>query len=134
MKKTVISAVVLTLIAATTACQKSIEQQAADEARTYTAKNCPVDYGDGLVLDSMTFDEATHTFGYFYTLSGQLDNDSLVGELSETMRQTVLENLRNTTSMRAYKERGYGFHYVYRSAATPDKVLYDLMYFKEDYQ
>ena len=40
MKKTVISAVVLTLIAATTACQKSIEQQATDEARTYTAKNC----------------------------------------------------------------------------------------------
>lgn len=115
-----------------TACQKSLEEQAAREARQYTDRNCPAQLDEGLVIDSMTFDAFTHTFAYYYTLSGVLDNDTVVS--SDVVSQALLESLRNTTSMRAYKERGYQFRYIYRSASTPDKVLHDLLFTKDDYQ
>ena len=132
MKKNNVYGVLIAALTLTTACQKSLEEQAANEARQYTAKNCPAKLEDGLVIDSMTFDAGSHTFAYHYTLSGVLDNDTIVS--SETVSQALLESLRNTTSMRAYKERGYNFRYVYRSATNPDKVLHDLLFTQEDYR
>ena len=131
MKKTIIYGTILAALTLS-ACQKSIEEQAAREARLYTQKNCPAKLDEGLVIDSMTFDMTTHTFAYHYTLSGVLDNDTVVS--SEVVREALLESLRNTTSMRAYKDRGYQFRYVYRSATNPDKVLHNLLFTKDDYQ
>ena len=132
MKKTIICGAILASLTLITACQKSIEEQAVREAKLYTEKNCPAKLEEGLVIDSMTFDVSTHTFAYYYTLSGVLDNDTIVD--SHVVSDALLESLRNTTSMRAYKERGYRFRYVYHSATNPDKVLHDLVFTKEDYQ
>ena len=132
MKKTIICGAIMTTLTLLSACQKSIEEQAAREAKLYTEKNCPAKLEEGLVIDSMTFDMSTHTFAYYYTLSGMLDNDTIVD--SDVVSDALLESLRNTTSMRAYKERGYRFRYVYRSASNPDKVLHDMLFTQEDYQ
>ena len=46
------------------ACQESLEDRCQREAKTYTEKHCPMPVGKDIVMDSMTFDKATHTISY----------------------------------------------------------------------
>ena len=71
MKKIIIMIVAGILLAA---CQESLEERCAREAKEYTQKNCPRHIDTEIVLDSMTFDKDSHTIGYYYTLQGSLDN------------------------------------------------------------
>ncbi|MBR1484648.1 MAG: hypothetical protein IJ612_03015 [Prevotella sp.] len=116
----------------TASCQESLEDRAEKEASTYTRKNCPVTLSDNIVLDSMTFDRATHTFGYHYTLTGEMDNESAIN--AEAMKAKLLEGLKNLTSARIYKEEGYSFRYVYRSEADPTKVRLEALFTEADYR
>ena len=114
-----------------TGCQQSLEERAAQEARLYTEKNCPLQLSDQIVMDSMTFDAATHTFGYHYHMMGKLDNDSAIDQ--ERMRQQLGEALRNLTSVQSYKAEGYNFRYVYRSQQHPEHILLETLFTREDY-
>ena len=49
------------------------------------------------------------------------------------MRQSLLSELKNTTSMQAYKDAGFNFAYTYRSEKHPDVVLYDVVFTEKDY-
>ena len=56
--------IVVTLMAGAmllTACQESLEDRCAREAKEFTEKNCPRAVDKEIVLDSMTFENATHT-------------------------------------------------------------------------
>ena len=55
----------LTLVA----CQETLEERCAREARTYTEKKCPTLITEGVMLDSLTFQQSTHTLSYCYTAS-----------------------------------------------------------------
>lgn len=97
----------------------------------YTMKQCPAQMGDNLVIDSMTFHPATHTFCYYYTLKGTLDSVGVLNK--ENIREVMVRELRNTTSMMAYKEAGYKFKYTYRSQKNPKNVLLEMLFTKKDY-
>lgn len=112
-------------------CQESLEQRAEQEAKLYTRKNCPVRLSDILVMDSLTFEASTHTLHYFYTLSGKADS---VGNMDkDEARQALLMELKNTTTLMAYKKAGYLFAYTYRSQKHPDTILFETVYSKKDY-
>lgn len=98
----------------------------------YSQKNCPARLGQNITIDSMTFDVTTHTLHYYYRLSGVADS---VGAMqTDDVRQTLLKDLRNTTSMKAYKDAGYNFAYTYRSEKNPATVLYDVTLTADDYR
>jgi len=129
MKKVFIAVLTVALFAA---CQESLEEKCAKEARVYTEKNCPSKLGDNIIIDSMTFEAATHTLHYYYRLTGVADS---VGAMSiDDVKATLLKDLRNTTSMKAYKDAGYNFAYTYRSEKNPKTVLYDVTLTTDDYQ
>lgn len=115
-----------------TACQESLEDKAAKEASTYTRKNCPTKLSENIILDSMTFERATHTFGYHYTMTGAIDRDSMINE--EVERERLLEGLKNLTNLKAYMDEGYAFHYVYRSQADPAKIRLEALFTEDDYR
>lgn len=129
MKKAFLMPLLATLLFC--GCQQSMEERAANEARTYTQKNCPLQLSEQIVMDSMTFDAASHTFGYHYRMTGSLDNDSAIDK--PFMRQQLGDALRNLTSLQAYKDEGYSFRYVYRSASHPDHILLEELFTREDY-
>ena len=112
------------------ACQESLEQKAAHEALMYTQKNCPAQLSDNLIVDSLVFEADTHTLHYYYTLTEIADS---IGMLGETARKVLLTDLKNTTAMMAYKDAGYRFAYTYHSQKNPNKVLYEMIFTKEDY-
>ena len=111
------------------ACQESLEQRAAREAKQYTAKSCPLKVNDLTVMDSMTFAPATEAGGqstlcYWYTVSGEADREYTADERSR-VTEALKKEVANSTHLAIYREAGYTFRYIYRSATTPEKTLFD---------
>ncbi len=130
MKKIVLSAmaVLLTL----SACQESLEDRCAREAKEYTAKNCPAPIGEDVTIDSAVFERSTHTMCYYYTLTGKADSKETVAKIDS--RKALLDAVKNSTSVKAYKDAGYNFKYTYCSAKNKGEVLYTVTFTKKDYQ
>ena len=123
----VLSAILLLL----TACQESLEDRCARETKEYTRKNCPAKMDNNSILDSLIFERETHTLHYYYRLTGFADNDSIVEKLDAA---NILKNeLRNTTTLKLYKDNHYRFAYTYRSEKDPKKVLLDFVFTDKDY-
>ena len=97
----------------------------------YTKKNCPSQMSESIRMDSMTFDPATETLHYHYTLTGRADSIGLLDK--ELARQTLLTELKNTTSMSAYKEAGFRFAYTYRSEKSPQTIHFETVFSEKDY-
>jgi len=114
-------------------CQESLEDRCAREAKEYTEKNCPtmVTKDGNIILDSMSFDRATHTIGYAYTLKGQLDDSAVVN--GANTKELLQQEVKNSANLRLYKEAGYSFRYVYFSKKEPRKRLLDVTFKKGDY-
>lgn len=123
--------VVALLAASLVSCQESLEDRCAREAREYTEKKCPATVGDNTVIDSIAFDKATHTMSYYYTLSGPADDREAVEAVNP--RANLLQEIRNSTSVKAYKEAGYSFRYVYRSKKDPKATLFEATFTNKDY-
>ena len=71
MKKIILIA---TAILALTACQKSMEDRAAYEARAYTQKYCPTPVYNSTRTDSLVFDRSSRTFVYHCSLTDLMDD------------------------------------------------------------
>ena len=114
------------------ACQESLDQKAAQEAKLYTQKNCPAQIGENLTMDSPTFEAGSHMLHYYYTLSGTADSVGLLNK--DDARQALLTELKNTTTMMAYKNAGFNFAYTYHSKKNPKTVLFDTTFSEKDYK
>lgn len=122
----------LVLVSFLTACQESLEERAAREARVMTETKCPMPIGDTMFLDSVVFDIPTLTQSQYFRVYGELDNDSVFERFD--IYALLLNELKNSPSYKALIERGVDFHYVYRSTANPDEILLDLTLTPEDYK
>lgn len=130
--KYVLSMGLVALSALLLSCQETLEERAAREARDYTAKHCPAPVEKGVLMDSMTFDQRTHTFSYCYTLDGVIDDTAYIAR--NNPRELLLQQVRNSTHLKLYKEAGYNFRYVYHSTKQRGKKLFEAVYRKSDYQ
>lgn len=129
MKKIFYAALTVLLLAA---CQESLEDRCAREAKEYTEKKCPAPVGENTVIDSLVFDRGTHTMHYYYTLSGNADNAQAVSAVDA--RNLLLNQIKNATSIKAYKDNGYNFAYTYYSAKDKGKVLFNVTFTEKDYK
>lgn len=109
------------------ACQKSLEDQAERDTREYTARHCPQEE-KYTILDSMTFDRATRTIAYFYSIK----TDEVLLTATQ-LKEGLLNDLRNQTSIRAYKDAGFAFRYVCHPCNSPDSSIVDVTFRQEDY-
>jgi hypothetical protein len=129
MRKALILVATIAMLAA---CQESLEERAAREARQLTETKCPMPVSKELYLDSVVFDIPTLTQTQYFRFIGGSDNDSIISD-EAWARQMLVAELKNTPSYRELMGRGATFHYVYRSTKTPDKVLFETTLTKEDY-
>ena len=128
MKKIWILVAICTLLVG---CRESLEDRCAREAKEYTEKNCPTKMDNNITLDSMTFERDTHTLHYYYTLTGFADQDSVLEKVDAV--GALKEDLKNSTSLRVYKENKYRFAYAYRSGKDPKKIKLDVVFTDKDY-
>ena len=112
------------------ACQESLEERAERDAKEYTRKHCPTAMDENTIIDSLTFERATHTIHYYYRLTGAADANGI----NETDALNELrQSLKNSTSVKTYKDAKYRFAYTYRSAKDPNKILLDVIFTDKDY-
>ena len=82
-------------------------------------------------IDSLTFERKTHTLHYHYTLTGFADQE---GVLEAANAINVLKKeLKNTTTMKTYKDNKYNFRYTYRSQKDPQKIWLEVTFTEKDY-
>ena len=89
--------IIIAVALVVTACQETLEERCEREAKEYTEKHCPTPIAKDIVMDSMTFDKATHTITYAYTLSGQLDDSAVVN--GSNSRELLLQEVKNSTAI-----------------------------------
>ena len=99
MKKT--TTLLLATLLGLAACQhESFDERCGREAREYTEKQCPRRMDDYTMMDSLTFDRASRTLTYYYTMEGMLDTDSMATpEFGEARR--LLKFLNNFQAVAA---------------------------------
>ena len=133
MKKILLFTIALLLL---TACQESLEEKAAREAREVTESKCPMPIGDNMYLDSIVFDIPTLTQTQYFRFTGNSDNDSTVENIvsNNDLKGTLVKELKNTPSYKALMNKGISFRYIYGSTAEPEKTYIDITVTKEDYQ
>jgi len=114
------------------ACQESLEQRCAREAMEYSKKNCPAPIAKGVTIDSMSFDVATHTLIYSYTLDGVIDDTATIRK--NNPREQMLQQLKNATAMKPYRDAGYNFRYTYYSTKHKGQKLFEATFQERDYR
>ena len=115
-----------------TSCQETLEQRCAREAKEYSEKHCPAPIAKGVTVDSMSFDVATHTLTYSYTLSCVVDDPAVISR--NNPREDMLQQLKNATAMKPYKDAGYNFRYIYYSSKDKGKKLFEATFHEKDYR
>ena len=95
-------------------------------------EHCPTPVGKNIMMDSMTFDKKTHTIQYAYTLSGEIDDSAVVN--NSNPRDLLLQEVRNSTNLKLYKEAGYSFCYTYFSKKEKGTKLFEATFHETDYR
>lgn len=107
-----------------TACHhQTLEDRAAQEAADYTKRYCPTPIINNMRTDSMTFTRGDLTFHYYYTLSGKIDNDTIIKQHKRELMAALKKEFDADTKSKVYKDAGYHFDYVYRSQQTGKTLL-----------
>lgn len=116
------------------ACHENLEQRAARQAKEYTQKNCPSAVKDNVRTDSLTYDEASRTLVYNYTLFNELDDSANIKGQEEKLVQALRNALVRDISMKTYKDAGFNIRYVYRSNEKPQLILLQKTFTPEEYR
>ncbi|MBR5051783.1 MAG: hypothetical protein IKW91_00995 [Bacteroidaceae bacterium] len=103
------------------------------EFEQFTEKECPKDVSPYTRMDSIAYDIDRRTLTEYYTVSGELDIDSLYTDgIIEDFSNNLLKELKGSLSLKPYKDEGINFAYLYRSITT-EKVILELTFTPEDY-
>ncbi len=105
--------------------QETIEDRCEKECKEYTERHCPMLITDDLILESMYFERSTRAICYNYFVNDNCNKrfDNLD---SGQMKNVLINELRETASMKDYIDNGFNFHYIYSS-----KIL-DITITKDD--
>ena len=122
------------LLAMLVGCQESLEDRAVRETREYNKKFCPQRVDASTTLDSIVFDKATKTKRSFFTLEGVADDLSAAQANATQIREALIAQTRNSPDEQKFKEAGFSYYFVYRSASHKDVVLFETTITKDDYQ
>ena len=103
------------------------------EFEQFTEKECPKEVSPYTRMDSIAYDIESRTLTEYYTVSGELDIDSLyTDEVVEEFSTNLLKELKGSIALKPYKDEGINFGYLYRSIKT-DKFILEVTFTPEDY-
>ena len=122
----------LAAIALLASCHESLEERCAREVKEYSQKKCPAMIAENIRIDSLSFEEASHTVHYYYTLMGKADNAQAITQANP--RKALVNELKNATSMQTFKEAGYQFCYTYWSESHVATKLFETTITEKDYK
>ena len=129
MKKNIFAMVAAVLLGVS--CQESLDDRCERETREFNEKKCPAKIAEGVTIDSLVFEKEKRTLHYFYTFSGKVDDQEVINKANP--RKLLVDEVRNSTSIKTYKDNGFNFRYTYWSASTKKKLA-DVTVTEKDYR
>lgn len=111
-------------------CQESFDARLTREAREITQKHCPKEPEPGTRLDSVSYEAATRTITFWYSLSA--NNEAALKDKGALMHEMIARQLRSDIDYKACKDEGIDFRYVYRSQ-TSGSLVYETRVKKDEY-
>ena len=63
-----------------------------------------------------------------------MDDVQVLNEHRETLRQGLLQSIRESTNLKLFKDNDFAFRYVIRSTKNPQQVLFDATFKPEEYK
>lgn len=131
MKRILLATIIIACLAS---CKHaSLEDSAEKMANEYTERYCPTPVNDMQRTDSVTFDRSTHTFNYYYTLTDKADDPVAISSVKKSISNALLKELRENTSLKAFKDALYSFRYVFNSQSNKTTLL-ELTFKANDYK
>jgi len=124
MKIKSIMAIMAISVVALAACQESVDERAAREAKEFTRKNCPTPIVNNTRIDSLVYEESTHTIHYYRTLFNDADNADAIRNNEAALREALVREFKSSASIKMYVEAGMNFKLTYHSGSNPQQVLY----------
>lgn len=113
------------------ACHKqTFDDRVADEVKHFNTTEAPKRLDPLTTFDSMSYDRDAQMLTYFYTMSKDVDVNLLP---MEEFHHSLLNNLRNSLTLKAHKDHGISFHYVYFLEGSGKRVI-DCSFDAEDYK
>ena len=117
---------IIALLFSSCSQRQSLEEKAAADAREYNRRYCPTPVINFMRTDSINFNPKNHTFTYYYSFCGMLDNKDVVSLNKDKITNMLCSSIKNSTSMKAYVESGYKFRIVCHSEKSPQTILFEL--------
>lgn len=130
MKKALLLLMAITIVA----CHESIEDRAEREAREYTRRNCPTPTKDYVRTDSIVFHRDTREYIYYCTITDEMDNTEVIDRNRKFIHDRLLQSIRQSTDIIAYKKAGFIIVYECRSDNNPKLILYRDRFEPKDYR
>lgn len=118
----------------TFSCHKTtLEDQAEKMVNDYTERYCPTPVQNMQRTDSIVFDRSTKTFIFYFTLTDKVDDKNVIKQASKDISKTLLNELKEDTNYKVYKEAGYNFSYIFRSQKNKT-ILFKQRFTVKDYK
>ncbi len=117
------------------ACKRETKDELFQrEFQQFTQKECPKFVDECTRLDSAVYNIENRTLTYFYTVRGELDNETIYTNerMSSEFHNTILKGLKGSLQLKIYKDEGISFCYSYCSETTGEKYM-ELTFTPEDY-
>lgn len=117
------------------ACKRETkDERFQKEFQQFTQKECPKFVDECTRLDSAVYDIENRTLTYFYTVRGELDNETIYTNerMTSGFHNDILKNLKGSLQLKIYKDEGISFRYNYCSETTGKQYL-DLTFTPEEY-
>ncbi len=133
LRSTTLATLVLAMATLAACHHETLEDKAEKMARDYTERYCPTPMKNMQRTDSIVFDRNTHTFCYYYLVSGAADNKEVLDSMRPQLREALIKDLVGNVGNKVYKEAGYSYRYVFFSETTK-QLLYEEELTEKDYK
>lgn len=117
--------ILLLLVLGTTlliSCHKKTQGEKFKEMVTNENKKYPARLDKNITIDSVAYDVPANKLTYYYSLVGELDNDSLIDKNYASLYNQLREAVDNSVEMEKYRKFGTTIQYIYLSGSNKKKL------------
>lgn len=126
MKKLLLCIFAVVGVVSLMACQETMEEKAARQAKEYTERYCPTPVVNYSRTDSIVFDRERKVYIYYISFCDALDDPDIIDQNRDKITDMLTQSVREATGLKNFVDAGFRFEYVCHSAKEPKKVLFKI--------
>lgn len=103
-------------------CHQKTQGEKFKEMVARENKKYPARLDKNITIDSVAYDIPANKLTYYYSLVGELDNDSLIKQNYASLNNQLKEAVDNSVEMEKYRKFGTTIGYIYLSGSNKKKL------------